>query len=113
MRGVYMCVCLFAVFDCIALPQLPQLLPWWLSWQKNLPANAGGTRDAGLIPASGRSLGEGNGNPLQSSCLGKLTDRGAWWAAVHGVAKSWIQLNAHTHTHTHTHTLSLLAILLK
>ena len=40
-----------------------------------------------LIPGSGRSLGERNGNPLQYSCLGHLMDRGAWWAIVHGVAK--------------------------
>jgi len=51
---------------------------------KNLPANAG---DTGLIPESGRSSGEGNGNPLQDSCLEKPMDRGAWWATVHGVAK--------------------------
>ena len=51
---------------------------------KNPPANAG---DAGLIPGSGRSLGEGNGNPLQYSCLGNPMSRGAWWATVHGVAK--------------------------
>ena len=51
---------------------------------KNLPANAG---DGGLIPGSGRSLGEGNGNPLQYSYLGKPVDRWAWWATVHGVAK--------------------------
>ena len=43
---------------------------------KNLPANAG---DMGSIPGSGRSLGEGNGKPLQYSCLGNLMDRGAWW----------------------------------
>ena len=43
---------------------------------KNLPASAG---DAGLIPGSGRSPGEGNGNPLQYSCLGNAMDRGAWW----------------------------------
>ena len=53
---------------------------------KNLPANAGDTRDAGLIPGSGRFPGEGNGNPLQYSCLESSMDRGAWWAAVHGVA---------------------------
>ena len=53
-------------------------------------ANAGGTRDVGLIPGSGRSPGEGNGNPLQYSCLENSMDRGAWWATVHGVAKSWI-----------------------
>ena len=51
---------------------------------KNLPAKAG---DRGLIPGSGRSPGEGNGNPLQFSCLGNLMDREAWWATVHGVAK--------------------------
>ena len=52
---------------------------------KNPPAKAGDTRDAGLIPGSGRSLGEGNGNPVQYSCLDM--DRGAWWATVDGVAK--------------------------
>ena len=51
---------------------------------KNLPANAG---DGGLIPGSGRSPGEGNGNPLQYSCLETSMNRGAWWATVHKVAK--------------------------
>ena len=46
--------------------------------------NAG---DAGLIPGLGRSPGEGNGNPLQYSCLGDLLARGAWWPTVDGVAK--------------------------
>ena len=55
----------------------------------NLPANAGDARDVGSIPGLGRSSGEGNGNPLQYSCLEKSMDRGAWWATVHGVAKSW------------------------
>ena len=45
--------------------------------------------DLGSIPGSGRSLGEGNGNPLQYSCLENPMDREAWWATVHGVAKSW------------------------
>ena len=44
--------------------------------------------DPGLIPGLGRSLGEGNGNPLRYSCLENPVDRGAWWAIVHGVAKS-------------------------
>ena len=57
---------------------------------KNMPANAG---DAGLIPGSGRSPGEGNGDPLQYSCLENPMDRGAWRATVHGVAKSQIQLS--------------------
>ena len=52
---------------------------------KNLPANAG---DVGLIPGSGRSLGERNGNPLQYSCLGNSKDRRAWQIIVHGVAKA-------------------------
>ena len=60
---------------------------------KNLPAIAG---DAGLIPGLGRFPGEGNGNPLQYSCLGTLMYRGAWWATVHGVAES--DVTAHTHT---------------
>ena len=53
---------------------------------KNLPANAG---DRGSIPVSGRSPGEGIGNPLQYSCLKNFMDRGAWWATVHAVTKSW------------------------
>ena len=52
--------------------------------KKNLPASAG---DAGLIPGLGRSLAEGNGNPLQYSCLGNSMGRGAWWATVHEVSK--------------------------
>ena len=67
---------------------------------KNLPANAG---DLSSIPGSGKFAGEGNGNPFQYSCLENPMDRGAWWATVHGMAKSWTQLNMHTHTHTHTH----------
>ena len=51
---------------------------------KNLPCNAG---EPGLIPGSGRSLGEGNGNTLQYSCLVNTMDRGAQWAAVHGVTR--------------------------
>ena len=54
---------------------------------KYLPANARDTGDAGLIPRLGRSPGEEHGNPLQYSCLENPTDREAWWAAVHGVAK--------------------------
>ena len=61
---------------------------------KKLPANAG---NIGPIPGSGRSPGEGNDNPLQHSCLENSMDRGAWWATVHGVAKSWTQLSTHTH----------------
>jgi len=45
--------------------------------------------DPGLIPGLGRSRGEGNGNPLQYSCLEISEDRGAWWATIHEVTKSW------------------------
>ena len=55
---------------------------------KNPPENAGDTRDAGSVPGSGISPGEGHGNPLQYSCLENLVERGAWWATVHGVMKS-------------------------
>ena len=59
---------------------------------KNLPANAGDLRDVGSIPGWGRFPGEGNGNPLQYSCLENPMDRGAWQATVHGVMKSRTQL---------------------
>ena len=71
---------------------------------KNLPANVGDPRDAGLIPGSERSLGVGvgsrqlptgvgSGNPLQYFCLQNPMDRGVWRAIVHGVAKSHAQLS--------------------
>ena len=72
-------------------------------------ASAGNAGDVGSIPGLGRSPGVGNGTPLQDSCLENPMDRGAWEAAVHGVAKSqtwlsgWARARAHTHTHTHTH----------
>ena len=58
---------------------------WWRICLPNL-------RDTGSIPESGRSLGEGNGNPPQYSCLGNPMDKGAWWATVYGVAKGWAWL---------------------
>ena len=60
---------------------------------KNRPVNTGNVRDTDSIPGLGRSPGEGNGNPLQYSCLETSMDRGAWQAIVHGVAKSWKQLS--------------------
>ena len=53
-------------------------------WIKNLPENAGDTGDMSLIPGSERSSGEGNGNPLQYSCLKNSMDRGAWKVTVQG-----------------------------
>ena len=71
---------------------------------KNLPANARDIRDtgSGSIPGLGRPPGGGHGNPLQHSCLENPTDRGAWWATVHGVPKSWTrleQLSMHAHNY--------------
>ena len=57
-----------------------------VSDNKESACNAG---DPGLIPVSGRSPGEGTGNPLQYSCLENSMDKGAWWATVYGATKSW------------------------
>ena len=59
---------------------------------KNLPTNAGDVRDMGSIPGLGRAPGEGNGDPLQYSCLENSKDRGAWQATVHRAATSRTQL---------------------
>ena len=64
---------------------------------KKSARNAG---DLGSIHGSGRSPGEGNGCPLQYSCLENPTDGGAWWATVHGVAESQTQLSNFTHSLT-------------
>ena len=61
----------------------------WCSGKEST-ANA---RDTGSVTDSGRSLGEGDSNPLQHSCLGNSMDRGAWWATVHGVAKGQTRLS--------------------
>ena len=66
---------------------------------KSPPATTG---DAGSIPGSGRSPGEGNGNPLQYSCLENSIDKGDWWATGHRVTKE-LDTTEHAHTHTHTH----------
>ena len=70
---------------------------------ENLPANAGDHGDSGVlgsIPGLGRPPGEGNGNPLQYSCLENPMDRGAWWAMVHGIAKSQTTERLSMHTLT-------------
>ena len=64
---------------------------------KNLSINTGDTRDAGLIPGSGRSPEVGNGNLLRYFCLENPMDREAWMATVHGVAKSQTQLTTHNY----------------
>ena len=77
------CHHLIAVWTWVALPR------WWSG---NPSASAG---DAGSVPGLGRSPGEGNGNPLQYSCLENSMARGAWWATVHGVTQSWTWLSMH------------------
>ena len=64
---------------------------------KNPPINAGDIREAGSIPGSGGSPGEGNGHPLHHSCLGNPMDRGAWRTTVHGVAKRQMQATEHAY----------------
>ena len=66
--------------------------------KKNPPASAGDAGDLGSIFGSGTAPGKGNGNPLQHSCPKNPIDRGAWWAAVHGVSKSKTQLSLHNNT---------------
>ena len=69
-------------------------LPWWLSGKES-SCSARDAGDVGSIPGSGKSPGEGNGNPLQYSCLGNSKDRGTWQATVYGVTKSQIQLGSY------------------
>ena len=69
----------------------------FLMMVKNLPANAGDSRDLGLSPGLGRPPGEGNGNPLQCSCLGNPMGRGTWWQQSMG-SQSWTQLSTYATT---------------
>ena len=84
------CKYFLTVFDFEALSAFPSS-----SEVKSSAWNAG---DLGSIPGSGRSPGEGNGNPLQYSCLENPMEGGAWWATVHGVVKSRTQLSDFTHS---------------
>ena len=74
-----------SIWEILSTPQVVLVV-------KNLPDSAGDIRDRGPIPGLGRSPGEGNGNPLQYSCLGNPMDGGAWWATVHRVTKIWTGL---------------------
>ena len=67
---------------------------------KNPPANAGASRDMGLVTESRRSRGAVNGNPLQCSCLENFMDREAWWATVHEAAESYTTEHLSTHACT-------------
>ena len=68
-------------------------ITWGLRGGSDNKESACTAGDQGLIPGSGRSPGEGSGNPLQYSCLENSKDRGAWWVTVHGISKSWTQLS--------------------
>ena len=72
-------------------------------------ANTENVTDAGSIPGLGRSPGEGHGNPLHYSCLENSMDRGAWWAVVHRVIKSWTRRSDLAHTHAVLHQARSLA----
>ena len=81
------------------LQVLDLVAPWYVGSWASLVAQKASTCDVGdlvSVPGSGRSPGEGNGNSLQYSCLGNPMDGGAWWATVHGVAKSRTQLSDFT-----------------
>ena len=65
----------------------------WLPGGSEVKATACNMGDLGSIPGSGRSPGEGNGNPLKYSCLEYHMDGGAWWATVQEIAKSWTRLS--------------------
>ena len=79
-ENILLCV---YIYVCMYIHTYISGLPWRLRGKEST-CNAGET---GSIPGLGRSPGEGNGNPLQYSCLGNLMNRGAWRAIVHGVAK--------------------------
>ena len=75
---------------------------------KNPPANPGDAGEVASVSRLGRSPGEGNGNPLHYSHLGNPMDRGAWWATLHGVARSqtWLSDGAHMHYYEHFYVLA-------
>ena len=79
----------------------------WLCCGTEVKVSACNVGDLGSIPGLGRSPGEGNGNPLQYSCLENPVDGGAWWATVHGVAKSRTRLSDFTWVFITVHGLSL------
>ena len=88
------------------LSELLMHLCYYLTWYLDFPGDSDGKAsacnegDLGSIPGSGRSPGEGNGNPLQYSCLENPMDGRAWWATIHGVAESQTQLSDFTFTFT-------------
>ena len=84
---------LIALYDCVCVSLFLYL---GFPGGSDNKASAHNARDPGSIPRSGRSPEEWNGNPLQYPCLENSMDGGAWWAIVHGIAKSWTQLSDFT-----------------
>ena len=78
-----------------------------LPWDSEVKASACSAGDLGSIPGSGRSPGEGNGNPLQYSCMENPMDGRAGWATVHGVAKSRTRLSDLTFTFLYVNSLKV------
>ena len=72
---------------------IPTLCPWGFPGGSDSKESTRNVGDPGSIPGLGRSPGEGNSNPLPYSGLENSMDRGAWWALVHGVTKSWTWLS--------------------
>ena len=124
---IYISIFFFRFFSIIGYYKIFTIDPYAIHCfpgSSDSKASAYNAGDLGSIPGLGRSPGEGNGNPLQYSCLENPMDGGAWWATlVHGVTKSRTRLRdftslhsiplyscmhlyiyTHTHTHTHTHT---------
>ena len=102
---LYQCTPAFAVVESISLNphrhSKTNILTYTMGFfpcGSEIKTSASNVGDPRSIPGSGRSPGEGNGNPLQYSCLENPMDGGAWWATVHGVAKSWTRLNDFTFT---------------
>ena len=101
-RRLWLFKLLLRGFRVLKLWYLDRLLfPLGFPGGSEVKASACNAGDLGLIPGLGRSPGEGNGDPLQCSCLENPMDGGAWWATDHGVAKSRTRLSDFTHSLTH------------
>ena len=94
---VLTCVFVFGCSGSLFLSRLFSVCFLGFPGGAEVKASACNVGDLGSIPGLGRSPGEGNGNPLQYSCLVNPMDGGAWWATVHGVTKSWTRLSNFTY----------------
>ena len=107
-----------SAFPAFPLWFIPEVFPLWNNYilagasqvvlvVKNLPVNARDMWEVGLIPGLGRSAGEGNGSPLQYSCLENAVNRGSWWATVHEVTKETSQVNNNNNVITSRNSITL------